>query len=630
MQKPTVEDTGPPISLERFRALFAWAHAGDEKPPSLEYLWPIDVAVRAEDVWQEVSDTSTMNHAVGFPEMQFREEGGVVYGSIARPVPQRWIELPWNWNYPYFFSCERRYGEGPASRYLGIFYLDEFAHLGLSRIYIYTAWWLQNDRLKSRFARSFEKYREGYERFARSMEERNRARTGLEDAAPAGTDSSVADAVAELRAAGAPADAARRLASHIFGAPETALVRIRPRELSGRMRMDLHDAVTACLAATRAGYLVLSYDLICPHCRQPKNQAQSIAELPELGRCEICGVDFDRAGENALEVTFHPHPSHRRVERHLFCSAEPATKPHIRLQQTVLPGETRLLQSFLRTGQYRMRTLGRNERATLEVSAEAQAHSLVLAPGQLTDGTCSLMPAVQLENPTNDVWTCVIEDPRWDEVALRPGDLWTLQSFRDHFGSPLPSDTSISMGTQTILFTDMVGSTRLYEEAGDGAAFQAVRRHFARIYAVARDHHGSVVKTIGDAALLAFSEGTDGLSAALALQEMFRTDTEVQVRVAVHRGPCLAVNLGSGIDFFGRTVNTAAKLQQAAGAGEIVATASSCQAAGSIWPQVQQKAEAILFEHPALREPLPVFRLRTEADRASHSLPIGAAVGGKS
>lgn len=87
-----------------------------------------------------------------------------------------------------------------------------------------------------------------------------------------------------------------------------------------------------------------------------------------------------------------------------------------------------------------------------------------------------------------------------------------------------------------------------------------------------REHNGAVVKTIGDAAMLAFTDSLQCLKTALELQRRFTGNPEtgnVLLRISIHAGPCLAVNLNSGVDYFGNTVNFAAKLQQLAGAHEI-------------------------------------------------------------
>ncbi|WP_437485520.1 hypothetical protein WME75_01080 [Sorangium sp. So ce1014] len=70
---------------------------------------------------------------------------------------------------------------------------------------------------------------------------------------------------------------------------------------------------------------------------------------------------------------------------------------------------------------------------------------------------------------------------------------------------------------------------------------------------------------------------SSGRSSAFALQERShpdRSDLGLRLRLSLNRGSCLAVNLNKGSDYFGRTVNLAAKLRGFAGAGQIPFPAS--------------------------------------------------------
>lgn len=74
---------------------------------------------------------------------------------------------------------------------------------------------------------------------------------------------------------------------------------------------------------------------------------------------------------------------------------------------------------------------------------------------------------------------------------------------------------------------------------------------------------------MGDAVLLAFIDPMDALRAAVKFQKKFNGTGSGNfiTRITINRGPCLAVNLNNGIDYFGQTVNIAAKLQNYADGG---------------------------------------------------------------
>ena len=124
---------------------------------------------------------------------------------------------------------------------------------------------------------------------------------------------------------------------------------------------------------------------------------------------------------------------------------------------------------------------------------------------------------------------------------------------------------------QTLLFTDIVGSTALYSMLGDTKAFNAVHAHFVALQEIITSRKGAVVKTIGDAMMAAFRNPEEVLQAAVEIQRLFRPgEKDIALRISIHRGQCLAVRLDANIDYFGNAVNYAAKMQSVAGAGEIV------------------------------------------------------------
>ena len=130
-----------------------------------------------------------------------------------------------------------------------------------------------------------------------------------------------------------------------------------------------------------------------------------------------------------------------------------------------------------------------------------------------------------------------------DQDTLRPVDLFSFQNFRDLFtNESLGSDIKLEIGVQTILFTDLVGSTKFYEQEGDTVAFAEVRKHFQKTYEGVLKHDEAIVKTIGDAVMASFSKTSDALEAAIEMQEYFggsNPDTRLRLRTTLHTGPCL-------------------------------------------------------------------------------------------
>src|SRR5262249_54058128 len=150
--------------------------------------------------------------------------------------------------------------------------------------------------------------------------------------------------------------------------------------------------------------------------------------------------------------------------------------------------------------------------------------------------------------------------------ALTADRVAALQAFRDLFSDEVlrPGD-EVAIRRVTLLFSDLKGSTALYEAMGDAAAYHLVREHFAYLAEIVREHEGGIVKTIGDAVMAAFHDPLRGLQAAIAMQRRVagfnaRSRAPIVLKLGLHDGPCIAVTLNDRLDYFGGTVNLAARL----------------------------------------------------------------------
>ena len=160
-------------------------------------------------------------------------------------------------------------------------------------------------------------------------------------------------------------------------------------------------------------------------------------------------------------------------------------------------------------------------------------------------------------------------------------DCATLPAFREFFGSEILSQNeSLQVRDVAVMFTDIKGSTLLYNRLGDARAYNAVRSHFDALFKTVADNEGAIVKTIGDAIMASFTRPSQAMRAALTAQDQFTafrpllpdaTD-EIIVKIGIHHGPCIAVTLNDRLDFFGSAINIAARAQQQAGGGETIIT----------------------------------------------------------
>jgi class 3 adenylate cyclase len=166
--------------------------------------------------------------------------------------------------------------------------------------------------------------------------------------------------------------------------------------------------------------------------------------------------------------------------------------------------------------------------------------------------------------------------------------LLTNQTFRDIYRTDtMDVDQRLKITSLTFLFTDLKGSTQLYERVGDLAAYDLVRHHFRVLNEIVASEAGAVVKTIGDAVMATFQTPDHGLSAALRMRDAMqkinteRGNEDLLLKIGIHEGPCLAVTLNDRQDYFGQTVNMAARVQSLASSRAIFATSSIVEDAQS-------------------------------------------------
>lgn len=579
MEKVKTPKTEDELTLQMFLEKYPWPAEWLQKGEPIHYFWKFDLEAGPEKLWPYLSDLSSFNQRVGMGEMKFSEINGRLHGtSVNGGTLQNWEEVPWEWEYGKQFSHARIYSRG-LSHYMRARYLLEELVPGRCTLYAYLGFIPRGTlgRLKLRIG--LPQMKKGYAKALNEITEAIKRKEGLKPAvSPAPLPAAALDRLNTIRQRlvddGTPSSLAERLTRYVETEPDEALARIRVKKIAREWNLREKDILLAFLKATRLGLFNLTWDVLCPHCRGVRDEIRSLGQLPQRGSCAVCMVDFDATSYNTLEVTFHVHPSIRPVQKRLYCAAEPATKPHIKMQKTVSPGNELALPTLLSLGRYRLRIGGKELYNLLDINEKA-SDTYVKWQDSLAEKNLESahFPTVVLHNTSAEPRMFILEENQVDRDALRPVDLFSFQGFRDLFSKEaLAADIKLEVGVQTVMFTDLVGSTKFYETEGDTVAFTEVRAHFLKAYDVVKKHGGAVVKTIGDAVMAAFSDPVDALKAAVELQEYFNgknPETRLRLRITLNRGSCLAVNLNSNIDYFGNTVNLGAKIQSVAEAGQI-------------------------------------------------------------
>ncbi len=200
--------------------------------------------------------------------------------------------------------------------------------------------------------------------------------------------------------------------------------------------------------------------------------------------------------------------------------------------------------------------------------------------------------------------------------VLTAKKLLSNQTFRRLFRSEtVPASEALQVRDLTYVFTDLKDSTLMYDTVGDVNAYDLVRRHFDALVQAVADNSGAVTKTIGDAIMATFVSPVDAVRAGINMLAMLAafnetTSADLAIKIGIHRGRSIAVTLNDRIDYFGQDVNIASRIQQLAGAGEIVISAEVHRS-----PEVRELLEpfSVGEEEGIMKgvgEMIPVYRVR--------------------
>ena len=550
--------------------------------------WIWTFAASPEKVWPALADTARFNEAAALPkyrvETQAQPDGSVIYIGHAKVGPLRlvWRDLPTEWVTNRSWRHARYFKSGPFKHLIATFHLtaDGPGSRGEYLLDVEPANLLGTLALWAGFFRSTGKT---FARLARdagafAIGQREEPFDMPHPRLPPEAAARLRSMSEELVRQGVAPDLVKRFAAFIADGAEIDLMRIRPLQLSKRWGVAERDAIELCLRAVRVGLLALRWDLLCPNCRGGSDGAAALDQLPRGAHCPSCNIDYDRDFSRNVELTFRPAPQVRPITNGEFCLFGPMTTPHVLLQQTLAPGETRDVDAPFSAGDYRIRPLHPGKGADVTWAGEGFPE---IAVGD--DGVRLGPPAptgmVRLVNLSGREITVVVESRDWVREALTAHRATSMQIFRDLFSTEVlrPGDEA-GIGQVTLMFTDLKGSTAMYGRLGDAAAYRLVRDHFAFLAAQIREHDGATVKTIGDAVMAAFSDPAQALAAALAVQrnvaafnrEHGQGREALIIKLGLHAGPCIAVTLNGRLDYFGSTVNLAARLQAESEGGDIV------------------------------------------------------------
>ncbi len=539
-----------------------------------------------EVIWPFLANTARVNELVGSPPYAVEErpdrDGRIRRFAVAKlgPIRVKWEESFGEWqenrrvvqtrkfiNGPirHFQACAELYAENGGTRVVFTSDIECVGALGVLA------------KLSGQLTREADKRVAAIEKLI--------AEADVPDHIPAASAREVVTPAAGRRLAALIAELDRDPASHglaaklsafLLHAPMVALRAIRPLELARFWRAAPEDAVEMFLAAQRLGIVAMGWDLLCPRCRGAKSTVERLHDLPEGAHCSSCNIDYRRDFTRNVELTFHPEPWLRPLPKGELCLLGQGSTPHVKFQAEVAARSRKNFALTLSPGAYRFRTVEAGAEAEAEIGDDRVLPEITANGGILLHSPGHANECV-INNDTDRPLFFVVEDRDWTKDALTGERVIAMPAFRRLCPEQLlrPGD-EVEIGQVAIVFTDLQGSTKLYDDLGDASAYRLVRDHFAFLSERVTRHHGFVVKTVGDAVMAAFNDPADAVRAVLSIQNDVtefnrgRSDGGIVLKLGLHLGSCIAVTAGGVLDYFGSAVNTASRLEHQCRGGEVI------------------------------------------------------------
>ena len=538
------------------------------------------------EVWEAVADTNQLNRYAGLFAVNFtpfqkdakqiiRKGKATAFGV----VPIEWIENVFEWVNESHYSVERIYTKGPLKRVIWkvivekvnenhtIMKLDgRFTYqnlFGKAALHIET---LPQLRKMFNYVSMFEKTEKNYRKTAHFTPLAQVDEKRLTELAK-----QLGEILDEQRMI-------ERLLFTLRMAPDDLVKKLQPYKWAEDFGFDRGKTIELFLLANEVGLVNYEWNMMCPNCRVPKNRVTSLRLVKTTVHCDLCGVDFEMDFDKYIEMIFTVHPSIRKVSNEVFCLNGPFNSPHIVGQFRIGPNEEKVVDWTPMTENLRMRVLKDNLQVQLGNVEDLQEQVIIYNSLGFVGERFNQAQQFRIINESEEEIVLAVEKVDWDSFALTAREVTSLQLFRNLLPAEvLAPGIEIGVSTLTVMFTDLKDSTRLYEEIGDSLAYADVKRHFDYLEKQISTHHGSIVKTIGDSVMAVFIKNEDALDAAIAIQQQMPDLNEtlshpVSIKVGFHAGPVIAVNANDVLDYFGRTVNMAARVQQQSTGDDIVIT----------------------------------------------------------
>jgi class 3 adenylate cyclase len=449
-----------------------------------------------------------------------------------------------------------------------------------------------------------------------------------------------------LRALGHwPSESVERFGRTLASSDAWGLVHINPLRFAERADLAPEATVDLFVHGVKVGLFDLVWSCVCVFCGAIEYRYDTIDRIPrDSFHCTRCEADIASWLDERVEVSFSVHASIARARIDPFADLasylryfttadvvhDPENAAYIAAQiydHCLLPAETSAeLTLRLAPGRsLRLVSFDRHAQLALVVDPEAPpgqplavdllnagftTEELRVAPGEhrlrLHNRAPEATGILVLDNDTAD-FRHHIEHRRARVGPFLSGNgLLCTESFRRLFRvQSLDEELVLNVRHVAFLFSDLKASTALYQQVGDVSAYALVRDHFRELFKVTESSGGTVVKTMGDAIMAAFTTPALATRAALRMFERIgelnkrraEHTPALSLRIGVHAGPAIVIHTDGRLDYFGQVVNLAARLESFAEPGSLCLAAAVAET-----PEVA----AILNDAQARREPMSV------------------------
>jgi class 3 adenylate cyclase len=428
------------------------------------------------------------------------------------------------------------------------------------------------------------------------------------------------------------------------------LNRINVLDFSKRTGLDEERVISGFLHASRLRLFDLTWNVLCPGCGGVLDAHSTLKSLrQDEYQCGLCACGYEASVDEQVEVAFTVSPQVRRIAAHdpnglplweyfkqVFWSSGvdlnealfESLTDEVTLDALELPAGEKAVLSLQLPPQFIIvfepvthsaqfidvqgdPTRERQQLSLFYNNVHTPVETVTMRPGPLrlaldNQAGVRVLPTVFI---AADALHHLIGKRKPFLTAKR---MLTNQTFRDVFKADnLNIDQRLKITSLTFLFTDLKGSTALYERVGDLAAFDLVRAHFLALLEIISAEKGAVVKTIGDAVMATFNRPEQALAAGLRIRgamddlNVKRGTNDLVVKIGIHEGSCLAVMLNERQDYFGQTVNIAARVQG-------LATSQAIHITG---PVIDAPAVAAILDREAITPIQKQAALRGIADK---------------